>query len=149
MLVAVRLGQGREAGDVGEDKGGIRHGQSVRIGAGVGAGVLISLVGLAVEVNARDYLDDDDRRGHPVDDKAEGRPPAGVRNELAAVLPEILEAVGAAVSSHQKASGDAAWIPPKTSPHSAGVRTGRLFATGSSRVAGARTCRWITASARR
>jgi hypothetical protein len=55
---------------------------------------LIALLVLAVEVNARDYLDDDDRRGHPVDDEAEGRPPAGVRNELAAVLPQILEAVG-------------------------------------------------------
>jgi hypothetical protein len=54
-----------------------------------------------VEVNARDYLDDDDRRGHPVDDKAEGRPPAGLRNELAAVLPQILEAVGSEAYDEQ------------------------------------------------
>jgi hypothetical protein len=40
-----------------------------------------------VEVDAGDDLDGDDRRGHPVDHETERRPPARVRDELAAVLP--------------------------------------------------------------
>ncbi len=47
----------------------------------------------AVEVNARDDLDGDDRCGDPVDDEAERGPPPSVRNELTSVLPEILEPV--------------------------------------------------------
>jgi hypothetical protein len=106
VLVAVRLGQGGEAGDIGEDKGGRRRAQgdpnrvdpstsSVSVG-GVCIGGSVSCsrwLSLTVDVHARDYFDDDDRRGHPVNDQAERRPPTGVGNELAAVLPEILEAV--------------------------------------------------------
>ena len=99
LLVAVRLGQRGEAGDVGEDEGCIRDGQS----ACIGAGVLISVVVLGVAVTARAYLDDDDRRGHPVNGQAEGRPPPGVRNELAAVLIETLEPVGGQASDALRA----------------------------------------------
>jgi hypothetical protein len=46
-----------------------------------------------VEVSAGDDLDGDDGSGDPVDDEAERRPPPGVRDELTAVLPEVLEPV--------------------------------------------------------
>src|SRR4051794_8884160 len=42
----------------------------------------------------------------------------------------------APASSHQKASGGAAWIAPKTSPHTAGRWIGCLFAAGISRASG-------------
>jgi hypothetical protein len=46
-----------------------------------------------VEVNAGDDLDGDDRGSCPVDYQAERRPPARIRDELAPVLPKILEPV--------------------------------------------------------
>jgi hypothetical protein len=54
---------------------------------------VIVLDPLMVEVNAGDDLDGDDRGGRPIDDQAERRPPACVRDELPAVLPKILEPV--------------------------------------------------------
>lgn len=46
-----------------------------------------------VEVDAGEDLDCDDRGREPVDYEAERRPPPGVRDELASVLPKILEPV--------------------------------------------------------
>jgi hypothetical protein len=43
---------------------------------------------LVVEVNAGDDLD-----GGPIDHQAERRPPARIRDELPAVLPQILQAM--------------------------------------------------------
>lgn len=54
-------------------------------------------------VTARNYLDDDDRRGHPVNGQAEVRPLPGVRNELAAVLIVTLEPVGGQASDALRA----------------------------------------------
>src|SRR2546423_1044302 len=45
------------------------------------------------KLDASGYLDRDRGGGDPVDDEAEWRPPASVRHELAAVLPEVLEPV--------------------------------------------------------
>ena len=44
-----------------------------------------------MEVNAEEDLDGDDRRGNPIDDEAERRPSTRVRDELSAMLPEVLE----------------------------------------------------------
>jgi hypothetical protein len=46
-----------------------------------------------MEVNARDDLDDDDRRGDPVDPRGRTGATTGVGDELPTVLPQILEAV--------------------------------------------------------
>ena len=54
-----------------------------------------------VEVNAGDDLDGDDRRDCPIDHEAERRPPAGVGDELAAVLPEVFEAVAGETRDEQ------------------------------------------------
>ena len=46
------------------------------------------------EVDTSDYLDGDHGGSDPVDHEAERWPPASVCDELAAVLPEVLEPVG-------------------------------------------------------
>ncbi len=46
-----------------------------------------------MELNPRHDLDSNDRRGDEVNDKAERRPPSGVRDEVTPMLPEILEPV--------------------------------------------------------
>src|SRR4051812_36562076 len=45
------------------------------------------------EVQARGDFDDEDRCDHEVDGHAERRPPAGVGDEVGAVLPEVFESV--------------------------------------------------------
>src|SRR5438132_3852803 len=56
---------------------------------------------LVVEMNAGDDLDGDDRRDRPINRKTERRPPACVRNELTAVLPEVLETVAGETDDEQ------------------------------------------------
>jgi hypothetical protein len=56
------------------------------------AGLLDRPVALA-EVHACGDLAHDDRGDNPVDDHAERRPPSGVGDEVASVLPEVLEPV--------------------------------------------------------
>jgi hypothetical protein len=46
-----------------------------------------------MEVNTRDDLDGDDRRGDPVNYEAERGPPPSIRSKLTSVLPQILEPV--------------------------------------------------------
>jgi hypothetical protein len=49
---------------------------------------------LGSEVDPRDDLDPDDERDDPVDGGAERWPPSGAGDELAALLPRVLDPVG-------------------------------------------------------
>jgi len=61
-----------------------------------------------VKVDAGGNQDDKDRSGYPVDDEAERRPPAGVGNIVAVLLPEVFESVGGEADYQQpRRSGDA------------------------------------------
>jgi hypothetical protein len=63
---------------------------------------------LVVEVDADADQHDEDGGGDPVDDQAERRPPAGVGDIVAAVLPEVLESMaGEAQHQQPRRSGDA------------------------------------------
>src|SRR5437660_1141684 len=53
------------------------------------------------EVDAGGYLNGDCCGGHPVNDEAERWPPPGVRHELTAVLPEVLEPVAGQAEDEQ------------------------------------------------
>jgi hypothetical protein len=92
---ATRGGQGARAGDVPADESGYEDAASWLRGDGVRhAGAWFGRwAGRLGEVHAGGDLADDDRGDDPVDDHAERRPPARVCDEVALVLPEVLESV--------------------------------------------------------
>ena len=86
-----------------------------------------------VEVDAGGEQLDQDRGDDPVDDQAERRPPAGVGNKAAPVLPQVLEPMAArpAASSHAGPVTPAAATTTKTAAIAASTAStvGRPSAT--------------------